>query len=341
MPSIAASVPGQFALFSQLLASDCPRWCPVGDCVASRLITDTSSELDLADPHDASLIGQRELFAKDNIPKGRLVPWVSRYLRVLGEPSATENQGTAVYEFQFKWGKQTLISTPDLRAATPFGNDFCGPSRTADRRRRLQYRQNTRFCVIFDAWRRPYVCLMATKDIRAGSACWLDYGDSYWENWHLDRAAIASAHARYTNESPQSVIPGPRVEDSWTEDLAAKKKSQGAVSSKANSACSTKFKEKPNSKGQAWRDVNAACPTMHAKQTPTEVATTSSQPCEEPNSEFGDCPVTWVDEALVVLGKLMGDAWLEGASNRITEDRPASRFCFCTPVEVAFPGKSL
>lgn len=188
-------------------------------------------------PSDASLIGQHEMFAVEAIPKGRLIPWVSSRIRVLGEkyssssssssPSSRSSNGKrnggsvkgtgknspavgggdgayrasaitgnvvhddkkrapigeAAYEFQFLWRGQTLVSSPNMRTAAPYANDYCGPDRSVEQKRRTAHRQNMRFCVVGDAYGRPFVFLLAIKDIPKGHTCWLDYGDGYWEHW--------------------------------------------------------------------------------------------------------------------------------------------------------------
>jgi hypothetical protein len=70
-----------------------------------------------------------------------------------------------------------------------------------------------RFSLVFDQFGRPFVFLLAVADIPAGQACWLDYGDLYWENWKLDQAALSSAHAQFEGVSTSSLLllsPTPR-----------------------------------------------------------------------------------------------------------------------------------
>jgi len=90
------------------------------------------------------------------------------------------------------------VSLPDLRAPTPYANDFCGPDRT--RKKQAKIRQNARFALVKDRWNLPYIFLMVLKDVPKDGVLWVDYGDPYWEAGRPNPEALA--HASACAESP-------------------------------------------------------------------------------------------------------------------------------------------
>ena len=216
---ICSEVPGQASLISAMLENgDRQVWLPGKSPISSRVIdissfpssrslytaphSSDSSSSSLPPPlampppppsllapssrlvsgDDDLLLGQREMFLTSPIPKGTLIPWTSRRIRLLKEKPAGSQKavGLCPYEFQFDWRGQTLVSSPDLRTPTPYANDYCGPNRSQEKKKRLQYRQNMRFCLVKDRWGCPFVFLMALRDIDRGEAAWVDYGAFYF-----------------------------------------------------------------------------------------------------------------------------------------------------------------
>jgi len=200
LPVIASSVSGQAAKIARILDSENPATNPLEWGCATRLVTEESfssrlSSLIPDDRGDLMLIGQQEMIMKAFTPKGYLIPWWTQSLRLSCEGAPAATSRTGIYEFCFKWQGKVIVAEPSLHTPPPFCNDYCGPDRSKERKQRLKQRQNFRFAVIFDRWRRPWPFIMAVKDIAAGGSGWIDYSDDYWENWRVDQGALESASA--------------------------------------------------------------------------------------------------------------------------------------------------
>ena len=114
---------------------------------------------------------QLQLVATSTLPTGTLIqscPLVSSQMPTLdadlidwrknrvgkllvddGTPAADS------YEFAMMWRNKSLIVQPDHRCTATYANDYCGPDRTSQNKRKFRTRLNAQFVAVSDHYGRP------------------------------------------------------------------------------------------------------------------------------------------------------------------------------------------
>ena len=83
-------------------------------------------------------------------------------------------------ELEWVFGSVKAAIEPDLKSAVPYCNDYTGPDRTPEGKRRNKHLKNLEFARAHDVWGRPYPFFKTTRDVEEGETGWTDYGDGYW-----------------------------------------------------------------------------------------------------------------------------------------------------------------
>ena len=85
-------------------------------------------------------------------------------------------------EVEWVFGSVKAAIQPDLKSAVPYCNDYTGPDRTPEGKRKNKHLINLEFARVLDVWGRPYPFFKTTRDVEEGETGWTDYGDDYWAN---------------------------------------------------------------------------------------------------------------------------------------------------------------